>query len=490
MRSGADPGRPSLRWVLALGLAGLLLLSLSVLGFSVHSLVRRHLIRTGEYRLSRMVAEGLVDEFGPRDWRPEGHFEAPAEILTRADRLTEAVSLVEPWAFIQVLRPDGALVAEAEPRRFRESEPHAPESSQLAALIPLTEHRRSLFVRSGPRTWQVSLVPLTRNGESRAVVAVGLPWDLSRELLDALAWYFVVVGLITVLLSVALSRWLASRLSRPLEILTGAAERVASGELNPPGPLADSTREVTRLSLAFEKMVESLQKSRENQKQFVADASHELKTPLTAIGGMLQMLRRGAEKNPQDRELALSTMEREVERMGRLVGDLLALSRAEQRTAPPSGVVMLPPFLEEIASYLRLKRMDHIVEVDCPAGLAVLAQAESLDRVIRNLVNNSAKYTPAGKLIRLSARREAAFIRLMVEDEGIGIAPEDLDRVFDRFYRADPARSRGTGGTGLGLPIARALVDAMNGSLCLESEPGVGTRAIILLPAGMRSEDL
>lgn len=490
MRSGADFQRPSLRWVLALGLAGLLLASLTVLGVSVHSLVARHLIRTGEYRLSRMVAEGLVDEFGPRDWRPEGKFEAPAEILTRADRFTEAVSLVEPWAFIQVLRPDGALVAEAEPRRFRESEPHSPDSSQLAPLIPLAEHRRSLLVQSGPRTWQVSLLTLARNGQPRAVVAVGLPWDLSRELLDALAWYFVVVGLSTVLLSVLVSRWLASRLSRPLEILTGAAERVASGDLNPPGPLAESTREVARLSSAFQKMVDSLQKSRENQKQFVADASHELKTPLTAIGGMLEMLRRGADKNPQDRELALSTMEREVERMGRLVGDLLALSRAEQRTATPPGVVTLPSFLEEIASYLRLKRMDHVVEVDCPAGLAVLAQAESLDRVVRNLVNNSAKYTPAGKRIRLSARREGAFIRLMVEDEGIGIAREDLERVFDRFYRADPARSRGTGGTGLGLPIARALVDAMHGQLSLESEPGRGTRAIILLPAGMRSEDL
>lgn len=490
MRWGVDPGRTSLRWVLALGLAGSLLLSLTVLGLSVHGLVTRHLVRTGEFRLSRMVAEGMVDEFGPRDWRPDGRFEAPVEVLSRARRLTEAVSLVEPWAFIQVFRTDGGVVAEAGPRRHREAEPHAPDSSQIAALIPLAEQRRSMLIRSGPRTWQVSLLTLYRADQPRAVVAVGLPWDLSRELLDALAWYFVVVGLSTVLLSLALSHWLAARLCRPLEILTGAAERVASGELTPPGPLSEGTREVARLSLAFDKMVVSLKKSRENQKQFVADASHELKTPLTAIGGMLEMLRRGADKNHQDRELALSTMEREVERMGRLVADLLALSRAEQRAATPPGVVSLPPFLEEIAAYARLKRMDHVVEVDCPPGLAVLAQAESLDRVVRNLVNNSAKYTAAGKRIRLTARREGAFIRLVVEDEGIGIAPEDLERVFDRFYRADPARSRGTGGTGLGLPIARALVEAMHGQLSLESEPGRGTRAIVLLPAAMRSEDL
>lgn len=482
MRSEAEGRRPTLRWVLASGYIGLLVVALSVLGLSVYTLVATHLERSGEYRLLRMVAEGLTDTFGPGDWRGEdNHFVAPKDVLAKADDLAQAAVIVEPRAFVQIFGSDGELVADAEPRRFREPSA-APDSKQIAALLPMADDRRSFMVAASRRDWQVALVRLNGPRGVEATVAVGLPWDYNQDLLDATASYFVFAGLGTVMVAIFLSRWLAARLSRPLEALTAAAEQVASGDLSARVGTPSGTLEAARLALAFDGMVRRLEQSLDAQKRFIADASHELKTPLTALGGMLEMLRRGAANVPQDRELALSTMEREVERMGRLVADLLALSRAEQPATAVEGELSVCGLLEETASYLRLKNMDHNIEVKCPPDLTVKAPQEPLERVLRNLVNNSAKYTQAGKTIRLTGERSGSAIRIMVEDEGIGIATEDLERVFDRFYRADPARSRGTGGTGLGLPIARALVESMQGSLHLESKVGQGTRAIVMLP--------
>ncbi len=482
MPSEAEGRRPTLRWVLASGYVGLLVLALSVLGLSVYGLVFTHLMRSGEYRLLRMVAEGLTDTYGPGEWRGEDNrFKAPKDVLARAEALAQAAVIIEPRAFVQIYSAEGDLVAEAEPRRFREPAA-APDSKLIAALLPQAETKRSFQVKASQRDWQVGLIRLNGPRGVEATVAVGLPWDYNKELLDALASYFVFAGLATVILAIFLSRWLSARLSRPLEVLTAAAEQVAAGDLTARAGTPAGTLEAARLALAFDGMVRRLEQSLEAQKRFVADASHELKTPLTALGGMLEMLRRGADKNPQDRELAFSTMEREVERMGRLVADLLALSRAE-RVATSDGAISINAMLDETASYLRLKDPEIKVEVKCPPALSIRAPQEGLERVLRNLVNNSAKYTQAGKTIRLSAEVVGADVRLVVEDEGIGIATEDLERVFDRFYRADPARSRGTGGTGLGLPIARALVESMQGTLHLESKLGQGTRAVVKLPA-------
>lgn len=482
MLSAAEGRRPTLRWVLASGYIGLLVLALTVLGLSVYGLVATYLRVSGEYRLMRMVAEGLTDAFGPGDWRgPENQFKAPHDVVGKAEKLARAAAVVEPRAFVQIYSSEGALLAEAEPRRFREPA-SAPDSKQVAELLARSDQRRSYRVRGAQGDWQVALVRLNGPRGPEATVAVGLPWDYNQDLLDALASYFAFAGLATVALAILLSGWLSARLSRPLEVLTAAAEEVAAGDLTVRAGSPGGTLEAARLAVAFDGMVKRLGQSLEAQKRFVADASHELKTPLTAIGGMLEMLRRGADKVPQDRELAFSTMEREVERMSRLVHDLLALSRAEQPSAS-EGAVSLSTLLEETAAYLRVKDMGHKIEVQCPPGLSVLAPQEALERVIRNLANNSAKYTQPGKSIRLSAEAIGSELRLVVEDEGIGIAPEDLERVFDRFYRADPARSRGTGGTGLGLPIARALVESMQGTLHLESKPGQGTRAVVMLPA-------
>lgn len=479
MRSEAERRRPTLRWLLTSGYVGLLVLALTLLGLSVYGLVAGHLNRSGEYRMLRMVAEALTDTYGG-DYRGEDNrFSAPREVLTKAQEFCRAASVVEGRAFIQVFSPEGDLVAEAEPRRPSLA---VPESRLVAEKLPQANVHRSFRFGSSSRQWQVALINLNGPGGVEATVAVGLPWDYNKELLDALASYFVFTGLATIILAIFLSRLLAARLTRPLEVLTSAAEQVAAGDLSARAGTPSGTLEATRLALAFDAMVRRLEQSLDAQKRFIADASHELKTPLTALGGMLEMLRRGADKNAQDRELAISTMEREVERMARLVADLLALSRAEQ-TVTSEGMVSLNRMLDETAAYLRLKAMEHRIEVECPPGLTIKAPQEGLERVLRNLVNNSAKYTQPGKLIKLKAEMVGTDVRIVVEDEGIGIAPEDLERVFDRFYRADPARSRGTGGTGLGLPIARALVESMDGTLHLESKLGEGTRAVVRLPA-------
>ncbi|MEW6283561.1 MAG: HAMP domain-containing sensor histidine kinase, partial [Candidatus Eremiobacterota bacterium] len=393
---------------------GLLTLGLLLLGSGVYHLVERHLIVSGEFRLFRLVADGLRDELGKGDWRRGELLPAPPGLPEGA--LPLALGMAEPRSFVRMYGPDGALWCQVDPRRNTAS----PTEEATRGLVALHGDRRTFFLRAGGLRWQVLSVALYDRDRVQAVVVAGLPWDYSQDLLDSLAVYFALVGLAAVLLTVLVSRWLASRLTRPLERLARAAARVAAGDLKarvgqPPG-----NREEARLTRAFDTMVERLEMATLTQKRFVADASHELKTPLTALGGMIEMLGRGAYDKLEDRTVALAAMEREVDRMGRLVGDLLALSRAELRRSAPQQLELLP-MLEEAC---HLGPLNHQLSIDCPASLRVNADPESLESILRNLVNNAVKFTPAGRAIRVRAAPQGSQVEIRIEDEGIGIAAE------------------------------------------------------------------
>jgi two-component system OmpR family sensor kinase len=230
------------------------------------------------------------------------------------------------------------------------------------------------------------------------------------------------------------------------------------------------------------------------QRQFVADAAHELRTPLTALGGMVEMLQIGADRgDPATFRRMLNTMEREIGRLTRLVSDLLTLSRLEAQQTLKLAPVELAPLLGEIASQARLLASGQNVRLSLEAKPIVLGDADRLRQVLINLVDNALAFTPAGGEVHLSLAETAGSARLVVADNGTGIAPEVLPRVMDRFVRGDPSRARATGGSGLGLSIARGIVEALGGSIMLNSRPGQGTTVTITLPrlsAGATSANL
>jgi two-component system phosphate regulon sensor histidine kinase PhoR len=235
--------------------------------------------------------------------------------------------------------------------------------------------------------------------------------------------------------------------------------------------------------------VTGLQLIQERQSDFVANASHELATPLTAIRGFAETLVDGAADHAEDSRRFAAIILSEADRMQRLVQDLLQLAKIESAEyrqqlhySPTAVQPMLETVVRELTPVWLQKQLS--IQFDSASGpLWTLTDPDRLRQILVNLIDNAVKYTPDGGTIRLGATLSGNRIQFIVQDSGIGIPAEDLPRIFDRFYRIDKARSRPVGGTGLGLAIVKHLLDALGGTIEVESRPDVGTTFRFYLPA-------
>ncbi|WP_119316477.1 PAS domain-containing protein, partial [Calidithermus terrae] len=245
--------------------------------------------------------------------------------------------------------------------------------------------------------------------------------------------------------------------------------------------------DVTERQRAEEALRQSEERYRrlaEAQKRFVADAAHELRAPLTAIQGNLELLLHFRDMGEPDYTEALTDAAREAQRLSRLVNDMLALARGDAGLRLRLGPVRLDEVLREAFATARSLSNSHRLELGPLPPLTVPGDRDRLKQLALILLENALKYTPAGGAVRLGLERSGGWAELRVVDTGVGIAPEHLPHVFERFYRADPSRSRDSGGTGLGLSIAKWVVEQHGGEIRLQSEPGKGTTAVVRLPVG------
>jgi two-component system phosphate regulon sensor histidine kinase PhoR len=233
--------------------------------------------------------------------------------------------------------------------------------------------------------------------------------------------------------------------------------------------------------------VTEVQRLENVRRDFVANVSHELKTPVASIKGFVETLLDGALDDRNDARRFLGIIARQADRLAAIIEDLLALSRIEQ--SETSGKLPLDPqpltgILVTASDDCRPRAVERSIrlEVDCPPDLIVTVNGPLLEQAVINLVDNAIKYSEAGKAVWLSADNDATGPAIRVRDEGCGIAAEHLPRLFERFYRVDKARSRVLGGTGLGLSIVKHIVQAHAGTIVVESTPGVGTTFTIRLP--------
>jgi signal transduction histidine kinase len=241
--------------------------------------------------------------------------------------------------------------------------------------------------------------------------------------------------------------------------------------------------ELRALVATFNEMLGRLAEIFERQRVFVADASHDLRSPLTVIRGNLDLLR--LDLPEADRRESVRAATSEVERMGRLVSDLLFLAEADATEM----VGFEPVALDEVVllAWQRALALDegkHELILRPLEAAAVRGDAERLTQMVWNLLENALRYTPAGGMISLGLRDRSAGIELVLSDSGIGIPAEHLPRIFERFYRVDRARSRSQKGTGLGLAIVKQVVDAHGAEIRVQSVPGQGTTFTVLFPAG------
>jgi len=240
--------------------------------------------------------------------------------------------------------------------------------------------------------------------------------------------------------------------------------------------------ELGQLAKTFNEMLDSIETAYHAQQRFVSDASHELRAPLTAIQGNLELLHRQSSMSEAERKEALTEVERESTRLTRLVADLLVLARADAGISLKQCPVDLDAIVLEAFREARHLSQGQTLSLDPFEPVRIEGNEDRLKQLILILLDNALKYTPANGQVTLGLHRRDTDVEIVVHDTGVGIAPEDLPLVFERFYRADPARSRDPGGTGLGLPIARWIAEQHDGEIKLESQPGQGTTAIVHLP--------
>lgn len=293
---------------------------------------------------------------------------------------------------------------------------------------------------------------------------------------------YVITGILGFVLALILSFYLSNRISRPLSQLTEAARHIAEGAY---GKRVDVTgyQEVERLGAAFNALSENLARNESLRKSMIADISHELRTPLASQRGYLEALEDGI--IPFDRE-SLEVLARNNLLLSRLVEDLrqLALADAGQLELHPQALDIERALRQAAAGFeLGFREKEVSVTFSLSRDLPkVKADPERLSQVIGNLLQNALAYSPRGGDIVLAARHENDEVLVSVTDRGPGIAEEELSMIFERFYRIDRSRARESGGSGLGLSIARSLVEAHGGRIWAESEPGKRTTISFTLP--------
>jgi len=293
--------------------------------------------------------------------------------------------------------------------------------------------------------------------------------------LQSVWWQFLIVGAVAAAISLIVARFLARGMTQPLRDMAAAARRMETGDY----AVRVETRsrdEVGRLAAAFNDMQDQLAGLEQSRRDLVANVSHELKTPITAIRAHLENLLDGVElPDPATLEVMLG----QADRLGRLVDQLLELSKLESGEIPLHRErLALRPLVDDLISEIDVARSDRSVSLrnEVPDDLpALFADRERLHQVLFNLVDNAVRFTPEGGDVRVTAYRVNGSVQIAVTDTGAGIPAEHLPRLFERFYRADPARSRDDGGTGIGLAIARSVVEAHGGTIRAESEPGRGS---------------
>jgi len=288
----------------------------------------------------------------------------------------------------------------------------------------------------------------------------------------------VVAGLGAVLLTLGLSR----RIFAPVEALTAAARRMEAGDLSQRVGIT-SRDEIGDLTRAFNRMADGLARLEESRRQMVTDVAHELRTPLTNIRGYLEALRDGVVE--PDRRITDSLYE-EAMLLNHLVDDLQALSLAEAgQLRLQRQPVALADIVEQAVGAFgsRAQAEGNPLQIDLPDDLPLVdVDPQRIGQVLRNLLDNGLTHTSQAGQIKVTACVRDSWIEVSVRDTGSGIAAEDLPHVFERFYRADKSRSRATGGAGLGLAIAKQLVEAHGGRIEVESQVGRGTQFTFTLP--------
>ena len=464
----------SIRWRLALLYAagtGALLLLVSLVAYGLHSREQyegldESLVTTAEHfmrnrasaetgagpALERLESDVFVRVYGSGNGA--GPSEAPDPALTP----------------LEVLARDDGPASPALARIFPGGGIEKAAGAFATARDPATGKRVRLYALPAP-DGQLNYVVTWKSLSSL---------DQSAGFLGTLLIGFVIGGVVAAGLG---SFAVAGNSLRPVAVMTQTARAIAASR-GFSRRLEETGRpdELGRLAVTFNEMLASLEEAYRSQQRFVADAAHELRAPLTAIQGNIDLLKRKSDMSADEKAEAVDYLDSEARRLSLIVSELLTLARADAGQKLERRLVELDAVLIEALTDFRPLAAAHRLELKKVEPALVAGDRGRLKQLILNLLDNSLKYTPAGGRISVGLRNGGSTATLSVRDTGVGISKADLEHVFDRFYRADKARSRDPGGSGLGLAIVSWIVDQHEGEIEVKSAPGRGTTVTVSIP--------
>ncbi|MGE3269731.1 MAG: sensor histidine kinase [Chloroflexota bacterium] len=423
-------------------------------------------LRLRASRVEREITTGDDDRLDPQDVQASLLDLAPFEELSA------------PGIYVQVRNAAGKVIA-ASSNLPRDELPVPPD------LVEAALGNAQVFetVPVGYEQVRILAWPVNPAGDVVGVVVVGQSLRLVEVARQGVQRLVTISAIVAAVAAIGGGWWLTARALRPIDEVTRVAQAIAATgrfEQRIVRPPADD--EVGRLVQTFNEMLERLERTFAAQREFLADASHELRGPLMVIRGNLDLLRLGIPE--EARRESVREASEEIERLSRLASDLLFLAATdaaevvEQEPVELDGVVA--------AALDRARHVDgglHDVQITANDPCVVLGDRTRLDQLLWNLVENALRYTPAGGQVHLSLACQQDWAVLVVSDSGVGIPEDQLPRIFERFYRVDKARSRRDGGTGLGLAIVKGVAESHQGNVTVTSTVGEGTAFTVRLPA-------
>jgi heavy metal sensor kinase len=460
----------SLRFRITVWYASLLAGALILFGASVYLGLERYLDWTLQRTLSvecSTIATQLLSQFPAKD------------TAWLAREINEDYAPEVNGLFIRVSRQDTDVVyLSGAPKDGTFDPSHIPFPGEKEM-----DGSRKLQFNSGNRLLINSMTLAMPDG-NRFIVESGAPYHQVEVALHGLLLTFAIYMPFVVSLAVAGGYWLMRRSLQPVDEITKRAEGITSTNLSERLPVIRTGDELERLSISLNRMIERLDNAFQHINRFSADASHELRTPLTILQLELEGIAQNHRRDISLGEQIGSALE-ETHRMSRIVESLLTISRLDAgEVKMDKSHLDLGELAASTAGEMKLLAEEKSISLRIQAGLGVEVAGDRvrLQQVVVNLIDNSIKYTPAGGMIELRVGREGQSAVLEVSDNGLGIPAHDLPHVFERFYRADKARSRASGGAGLGLSIVKAICAAHNGDINVLSREGKGSTFRVELP--------
>lgn len=350
------------------------------------------------------------------------------------------------------------------------------QSSGVGNILVYESHDRHFIVEN---------TRITENNQLIGYLQVSYDMRSDYRFIKLLFAFMALADFLGVAFAILTGFLLSRRALKPIDALTGTAHSISSSDLSRRVEVSPADDELSRLAITFNEMIERLQASFEKQNRFVSDASHELRTPIAVIKGYADLIDQWAKDDPQILEESVAAIRKEANGMTALVEQLLFLARGDnEKLKPQKENFQASSLLHEVVEESRLVAPNHRFEEMVPENLQIYADRKLLKQALRALIENAIKYTSDNGTIRLAASDDANGVKIRVTDTGIGIPENELQKIFDRFYRVDEDRSREKGGSGLGLSIVKWIVDAHRGTIMVESEKGKGTSVSIHLSKG------